>query len=134
MAQTTNRILSNNIIGAIETMFVPRMKFAAAACILSWAVLRLAAQDDFETLSRQAAAALQSNPAEAAKLYRRAVGIKPAWAEGWFYLAASLYGAKQYGESQTAFERAAKLAPDNGTNTRWACIRRRWPTFARAKK
>lgn len=70
---------------------------------------------DFDTLARQAAAALQSNPAEAAKLYREAVALRPSWAEGWFYLGASLYGAGQYAQAQQAFQRAARLAPENGT-------------------
>jgi len=95
------------------------VRFIAASCVVACAVLRLTAQangqQDFETLSKRAAAALQSDPAEAAKLYRQAVETQPAWAEGWFYLAASLYEIRQYGESQKAFERAAILAPDNGT-------------------
>jgi tetratricopeptide (TPR) repeat protein len=70
---------------------------------------------DFEALSQQAAAALRSNPAEAAKLYGEAVALRPGWAEGWFYLGASLYGTRQYSDAQKAFQRSAELAPDNGT-------------------
>lgn len=95
------------------------MKLGAALCVLACAALQVSAQanstDDFEALSRRATAALESNPAEAAKLYRQAVTIRPSWAEGWFYLGASLYETRQYGESQKAFERAAKLAAENGT-------------------
>src|SRR5579863_8985893 len=86
---------------------------------LACAALQLSAQansdGNFAALPQRAAAALQSNPAEAAKLYRQAIGIQPSWAEGWFYLAASLYETKQYSESQKTFQRAAKLAPENGT-------------------
>lgn len=79
------------------------------------AAVALRAQGDFESLSRQAASALAANPAEAAKLYRQALDMRPGWAEGWFYLGASLYELQRYGESEQAFHEAAKLAPDNGT-------------------
>lgn len=91
------------------------MRYAAAVCVLALAGLRSSAQGTFEELKERAAAALASNPAEAAKLYQQAVTIQPSWAEGWFYLAASLYETRQYGESQKAFQHAAKLAPENGT-------------------
>jgi tetratricopeptide (TPR) repeat protein len=70
---------------------------------------------DFETLSQQAAAALQNNPVEAIRLYKKALALQPSWAEGWFYLAASLYQTGAYSESREAFTQAAKLAPENGT-------------------
>ncbi|MBV9676354.1 MAG: tetratricopeptide repeat protein, partial [Acidobacteriaceae bacterium] len=79
------------------------------------AVLAQNGPADFESLSRQAAAALQSNPTEAIGLYRKALASQPSWAEGWFYLAASLYQTGAYPESREAFQQAAKLAPDNGT-------------------
>jgi tetratricopeptide (TPR) repeat protein len=70
---------------------------------------------DFQALSQRAAAALKANPAEAAQLYRQGVQMQPSWAEGWFYLGASLYETQRFTESQKAFARAADLAPDNGT-------------------
>jgi tetratricopeptide (TPR) repeat protein len=70
---------------------------------------------NFDELSRRAAAALQSNPTEAANLYQQALALQPSWAEGWFYLAASLYQLKQFPKSRRAFQRTAELAPDNGT-------------------
>jgi tetratricopeptide (TPR) repeat protein len=69
---------------------------------------------DFDELSRRAAAVVQSNPREAASLYRQALELRPAWAEGWFYLGASLNGLKQNVEACKAFRRAAVLAPENG--------------------
>lgn len=92
--------------------------FAAGICVvacLSWNAAGQTDSPDFDALSKQAAAALQSNPAEAARLYRETVSLRPDWAEGWFYLGASLYQMQQYGESQKSFRRAAKLAADNGT-------------------
>ena len=69
---------------------------------------------EFDDLAREATAALQSNPQEAIALYRKALALKPSWAEGWFYLGASLYGVNRYTESRDAFREAAKLAPGNG--------------------
>lgn len=68
----------------------------------------------FEELSRRAGAALQSNPQQAADLYRQALALQPSWAEGWFYLGASLSNLKQNAEASKAFERASVLAPENG--------------------
>jgi tetratricopeptide (TPR) repeat protein len=70
---------------------------------------------NFDELSRRAAAALQRNPTEAANLYEQALALHPSWGEGWFYLAASLYELKRYPESRKAFQRAAEVAPENGT-------------------
>jgi tetratricopeptide (TPR) repeat protein len=95
----------------VVTMFRPVILVTAYLSPAAW----LLSAQDFEALAKQAEAALESNPAEAAKLYRQAVTMRPDWAEGWFYLGASLYGTHEYGESQQAFQRATKLAADNGT-------------------
>jgi tetratricopeptide (TPR) repeat protein len=91
------------------------MQRSVALCLASWIALGLSAQDTFDSLSRKAAAALQSNPADAAKLYQQAVALRPEWAEGWFYLGASLYQTRDYVESKEAFQRATQLASDNGS-------------------
>lgn len=75
---------------------------------------------NFDDLSRRAAAALQSNPHEAAALYRQAVGLRPSWAEGWFYLGASEYQLKRHREAHEALARATELAPENGAA--WAFL------------
>ena len=69
----------------------------------------------FEELSGRAAAVLRSNPREAVELYRQALGLRPSWAEGWFYLGASLNSLARNSEASDAFRRAAVLAPGNGT-------------------
>ncbi|MBV9759893.1 MAG: tetratricopeptide repeat protein [Acidobacteriaceae bacterium] len=91
------------------------MKKGAVLFLASFVALGISAQDNFDLLSRQATAALKSNPAEAAKLYRQAVALRPEWAEGWFYFGASLYQTGAYSESQGAFQRASQLAADNGS-------------------
>jgi tetratricopeptide (TPR) repeat protein len=75
---------------------------------------------DFDDFARRAAAALQQNPQDAANLYRQTVAMRPAWAEGWFYLGASEYQLKQYREAREALARAGELAPDNGAA--WAFL------------
>ena len=69
------------------------------------------AAPSFEDLARRAQAALQVRPAEAATLYRQAVGMRPDWAEGWFYLGASHYDLRQFAEARDAFRKEVKLAP-----------------------
>ncbi len=86
-----------------------------APLILAALLLGQTAPDkDFDLVAQQAAAALQSNPSEAAKLYGQALQMRPTWAEGWFYQAASLYQIGRYQDSRNSFLKAAKFAPDNG--------------------
>ncbi len=69
------------------------------------------AAPSFEDVARRAEAALQVRPAEAATLYRQAVELRPEWAEGWFYLGASLYDLRRFAEARDAFRKEVKLAP-----------------------
>ena len=69
---------------------------------------------DFNDLARRAEAALDTQPAEAAKLYQQALAIKPDWAEGWFYLGGALYQLDRYAEGTDAFRTAVAGAPQNG--------------------
>jgi tetratricopeptide (TPR) repeat protein len=78
------------------------------------------AHPTFEDVARRAQAALQVRPAEAAALFRQAVGMRPDWAEGWFDLAASLYDLKRYAESRDAFRKEVKLEPRMGPG--WAFL------------
>jgi tetratricopeptide (TPR) repeat protein len=57
---------------------------------------------------------------EATKLYRQTVKLHPAWAEGWGYLAASLYGLNRYVEARDAYRRTTILTPKNGPS--WAFL------------
>ena len=79
------------------------------------------APSHFDAIAKRAAAALKANQLEdAAKLYRQAVGIRPAWAEGWGYLAASLYSLDRYAEARDAYRRTTVLTPKNGPS--WAFL------------
>ncbi len=76
--------------------------------------------DAFDDLARRAEALLDSQPAEAAGLYKQALALRPAWAEGWLYLGASLYQTSKYAEASDAFRKGTKLAP--GIGTAWAFL------------
>ncbi|MGH9584842.1 MAG: tetratricopeptide repeat protein, partial [Bryobacteraceae bacterium] len=94
---------------------------AIGVCLSAAAWGQTAPAGSFEDLSTRASAALkQKDSSQAAKLYREAVALKPSWAEGWFYLGASLYELRQYPEAQKAFQRAAALTPNKGVV--WAFI------------
>jgi len=97
------------------------MKYPAAfaACLLLCAVSSLRAQtggtESFDDLSRSALAVLDSNPAQAADLYRKALALNPSWPEGWFNLGGALFRLSRYPEAVDAFQKGLALAPQNGT-------------------
>lgn len=102
----------------------PLVRAALCACLLSVAVPAAHAQvstlDQFDGLARRAESLLDSQPAEAASLYRQALDLRPAWAEGWLYLGASLYQTHRYAEASDAFRKGIKLAP--GVGTAWGFL------------
>src|ERR1700690_69607 len=71
------------------------------------------ASADFDSLSQSATAAREAgHAAEAIPLYRRALELRPDWAEGWWYLGALLYDADQFRAAVPAFQNVFRLAPD----------------------
>jgi predicted Zn-dependent protease len=102
---------------SIESTSTVKMKFVVLSLLVGarLAAMQATASSDFDDLSKRAASALATNPAEAAKLYRQAVALRPDWVEGWFYLGATLFETKQFGEAQKAFHKASALAPTRGT-------------------
>jgi tetratricopeptide (TPR) repeat protein len=97
---------------------------ALCLCLLSAALETAGAQvsalDQFDEFARRAESLLDSQPAEAASLYKQALALRPAWAEGWLYLGASLYQTSRYAEASDAFRKGIKLAP--GVGTAWAFL------------
>jgi Flp pilus assembly protein TadD len=72
----------------------------------------LAATDDFDSLAARAATAREAgNAPEAASLYRQALQLKPAWAEGWWYLGMAAYDADAYPACREAFGKFLGLEP-----------------------
>ena len=71
---------------------------------------------DFRRLSEQAAQASQENRlSDATALYRRALRLRPRWAEGWWSLGTLQYDQNQYAQAAASFEKLIALRPDNGT-------------------
>lgn len=67
---------------------------------------------DFAALFEAATAARDANrTADAISLYRRALSLKPDWAEGWWYLGVLLYDSDQFRDAIPAFQKVLKLAP-----------------------
>jgi len=71
--------------------------------------------DAFEDLSKRAEAVLDTDPAQAATLYQKALELQPSWPEGWFYLGGALYRLNRCAEGVGAFQKGIDLSPKNGT-------------------
>jgi tetratricopeptide (TPR) repeat protein len=71
------------------------------------------------SFSRIAAQADRSRDAndldKALTFYRKALGIKPSWAEGWWSLGTILYDRDNYAEAVRAFQRVLALQPQHGS-------------------
>jgi tetratricopeptide (TPR) repeat protein len=81
------------------------------AALSAWAQ---APSETFDDLARGAQAVLDTKPAEAAELYKKALGLQPAWPAGWFYLGGALYRSSRYTEALDAFQKGIALTPENG--------------------
>jgi tetratricopeptide (TPR) repeat protein len=68
-----------------------------------------------DQLAAQAEQARGSNPAHAIELYRKALALRPDWADGWWSLGTLLYDADAYAEAAAALRRAADLSAAAGT-------------------
>ncbi len=74
------------------------------------------APPNFHRLASEAEQARTANRLdEAIVLYRRALSLRPRWAEGWWYLGTLLYDRDAYAKAAKAFEKAAALNPKVGT-------------------
>jgi tetratricopeptide (TPR) repeat protein len=75
----------------------------------------------FDQLSAEANAAREGDRLdEAVDKYRRALALRPQWAEGWWYLATILYERDDYAEAARGFAQAARLQPKAGAT--WAML------------
>jgi predicted Zn-dependent protease len=74
--------------------------------------LLLAPPSSFPQLAREAGIARDANRLdEAATLYRRALALKPSWAEGWFSLGTIQYDQNLYQDAALSFGKAVRLDP-----------------------
>ena len=101
-----------------------RFPFVAAALLLafSFSAVTLVARPapgrlqqnarDFDSLASSAASARESgHAADAISLYQQALGLRPDWAEGWWYLGTLLYDSDRFPGALAAFQKLAVLAP-----------------------
>lgn len=93
---------------------------AVLACSLMISAATAAAQPQgsvsFSQLAANAQKASQENRLDdAARLYARALAIRPKWAEGWWALATLEYDQDHYAKAAAAFQKLIPLQPDNGT-------------------
>ena len=57
---------------------------------------------------------------EAVRFYGKALGIRPKWPDGWWYIGAILYEKDDYQQAREAFQNLVALEPERGTG--WAML------------
>ena len=84
--------------------------------LLTCCGLPLTAQTSgFDALAAQANEARESDRLdEAVVLYRKALVLRPAWAEGWWYMGTLLYDRDDYAGAANALRKAVELSPQSG--------------------
>ncbi len=90
------------------------MRLLLVCVLLARAAAAEAQADSFEDLAQRAEAALDTDPARAASLFKQALDQRPSWPEGWFYLGGALYRVERYAEARDAFNKGIDLSPRNG--------------------
>ena len=87
---------------------------------IAW-ITSTASATTFEELAAQATSARAANQIpKAIELYRQALQLKPAWAEGWWFLGTLSYDSDQYKEGGKAFAEFVKL--DGKSALGWAFL------------
>jgi Flp pilus assembly protein TadD len=82
---------------------------------------QIAAQGNFDVLAAEASVAREGDRLDdAINAYKKALAIKPDWAEGWWYLATIYYDRDNYPEAARGFREAARLQPKAGAT--WAML------------
>jgi tetratricopeptide (TPR) repeat protein len=70
----------------------------------------------FDSIAQKANAARDSDQLDdAVALYKKALALRPKWAEGWWSLGTLEYDRDNYRSAATAFRQLLSLAPQNGT-------------------
>ena len=84
--------------------------------LLAAAQSRSPAAPSFEAVARTAAEAREAGRLDDAVAgYRRGVRLRPAWDEGWWYLATTLYEQGRDADAREAFTRFLSLRPETGS-------------------
>jgi tetratricopeptide (TPR) repeat protein len=80
-----------------------------------------ATPDAIKQIQTQAESARKANRIDAAiALYKKGVGIRPTWEEGWWSLGTLQYSLDQFPEARTAFRHLTALQP--GAGAPWAML------------
>jgi tetratricopeptide (TPR) repeat protein len=81
----------------------------------------VAGSQNFDTIAAAALAAREADKIdEAIGLYRQAVGLRPGWAEGWWFLGTLFYDHDKYAEAAQAFKQTARIQQKVGAP--WAML------------
>jgi tetratricopeptide (TPR) repeat protein len=100
------------------------LRFAACLTVLAYSLLNPGATasalqqsgGSFSQFAAKAQKASEENRLDdAARLYARALAIKPKWAEGWWALATLEYDQDHYAKAVAAFKKMVALQAKNGT-------------------
>jgi tetratricopeptide (TPR) repeat protein len=77
--------------------------------------------ESFDELAQRAHAAREAGRfQEAIGLYQQALGLRPTWSEGWWYLGTIFYGQNRYEEAVAPLRRLVALEPEGGAG--WALL------------
>ena len=81
----------------------------------------VAGSQNFDTIATAAGAAREADRIdEAIALYRQALGLRPGWAEGWWFLGTLYYDHDKYAEAAQAFKQTAQIQQKVGAP--WAML------------
>jgi predicted Zn-dependent protease len=125
----TDNFLEEPIIpSAIHSCLLPfiakwNLIFVGLACVFCVAAIGQTKKSasrpsapDFKSIAEQAEKASEENRLdEAAVLYRKALALKPRWAEGWWSLGTLEYDQDHYAKATLDFKKVIGLNPENGT-------------------
>lgn len=111
----------------LHAAVLPRIRASRSCVVLCLALLcsllasaqhspPAGASSNFAALSTQADAARDANRLDdAVVLYKKALALRPGWAEGWWSLGTIQYDQNSYAAATAAFQKTVALAPRNGT-------------------
>ncbi len=92
---------------------------AAAAIMLAFSTFGQTA--GFDQVAKRAAEAREAHRLdEAISLYKKAVALRPSWAEGWWYLGSMYYETDRYPDARDAYGKVTALEPKRGDA--WAML------------
>jgi tetratricopeptide (TPR) repeat protein len=103
--------LSRTTLTILFVLLLPPTLLATA-----WPPAQQPPPANFKTLSTQAELASQQNRLDdAIVLYRKALALRPAWADGWWSLGTIHYDRDEYKQASVAFRKVIALQPDKGS-------------------